>query len=145
MDGLNKVQLIGRLGQDPTLQHGQKGTPYTHMSLACERSYMDNGERKTHVEWVPVTAFKKTAENCAAHLAKGSLVYIEGEVVTSKRQVEGKDVFSTKVRAGRVIFLNRKSAGDQAQRPAAGEDLGGQDDLGPAFPSDASGMDDVPF
>lgn len=89
---------------------------------------------------MPVTAFGKTAENCAKHLAKGSPVCVLGEIVTDKyKDDEGKDVHATKVRALRVIFLGRKKGEGQPERPEAGEDLG------PAFPSDASGMDDVPF
>lgn len=149
MDGLNEVRLIGRLGRDLELKHGQngEGKPYCHMTLACEKSYMDgSGQRQSRVEWVPVVCFGKTAENCAKFLAKGSLVCVMGEVRTSKRQdKEGKDVYSTQVCAMRVIFLGGKPQEAADGQGAQGSGYAPGEDLGPAFPSEESGMDDVPF
>lgn len=149
MDGLNEVRLIGRLGRDLELKHGQngEGKPYCHMTLACEKSYMDgSGQRQSRVEWVPVVCFGKTAENCAKFLAKGSLVCVMGEVRTSKRQdKEGKDVYSTQVCAMRVIFLGGKPQEAADGHGAQGSGYAPGEDLGPAFPSEESGMDDVPF
>ena len=148
--GLNEVRIIGRLGKDPIIKHGtNSGTPYCYMSIACEEVYTDKqNERKSHVEWVPIICYGKTAENCAKHLAKGSLVCVLGKVSTSKsKNDKDEDVYNTRVKAQRVVFLSRKVDTDASkpEQPAAGEDMGADEDLGPAFPSEASGMDDVPF
>lgn len=148
MQGLNEARFIGRLGQDPALKFGvNSGKPYCYMSLACEESYLDKqNERQTHVEWVPIIAYGKTAENCANHLGKGSLVCVLGKVSTSKSKGQNdEDVYTTRIKANRVIFLGRKSDGTKPEQPTAGEDLGNGEDLGPAFPSEVGGMDDVPF
>ena len=101
--------------------------------------------------------FQKAAENCSQYLAKGSLVFIEGKLETRKWQdQQGQDRFVTEIKAQRVQFLDRKADGNgqpggqqeggrrqQGQRHTP--PLSDYEDLGPAFPSEASGMDDVPF
>lgn len=155
---LNKVMIIGRLGRDPELRYSQNGMPVATLNIATDESYTDReGNRVDRAEWHRVSVFQKTAENCANYLSKGSLVYIEGSLQTRKWQdQQGQDRYSTDIRAQRVQFLDRRgdSAGEGAPRNAGGgygrpqrqgNNQPDYDDLGPAFPSEASGMDDVPF
>ncbi len=161
---LNKVMIIGRLGADPELKYTQSGVPMANMRIATDESYTDrDGNKVDQTEWHRVTVFQRQAENCAKFLGKGSLVYVEGSLITRKWQdQQGQDRYSTEIRAQRVQFLDRRGDGRQqmgddgygayenapAQRRAPSGQQGRgkqQDDLGPAFPSEASGMDDVPF
>lgn len=166
---LNKVMLIGRLGKDPEIRYAANGTPIVNMRLATDESYVDReGNRVERTEWHSVVVFQRQAENCKTYLSKGSLIYVEGSLQTRKWQdQQGQDRYTTEIKASRVQFLDRKGAG--AGAGAGSEDGGGgygggqprqnsrpqqnpgasspfdNEDLGPAFPSEASGMDDVPF
>ena len=134
-----------------------------------------DGNRVDRTEWHTVVAFQRQAETCSNYLAKGSLVYVEGSLQTRKWQdQQGQDRYSTEIKAQRVVFLDRKGARDSGETQYHGNDgyartQGGQGgnqrsssqagpaptqtqqwpnddpDMGPAFPSEASGMDDVPF
>lgn len=159
---LNKVMLIGRLGRDPELKYAASGMPITNLRIATDESYVDrDGNKVERTEWHSVVVFQRAAENCANYLAKGSLVFVEGSLQTRKWQdQQGQDRYTTEIKAQRVQFLDRKrdggqegaSYGEGGGRQAAGQAGRGaprqqtpSDDLGPAFPSEASGMDDVPF
>ena len=161
---LNRVMIIGRLGKDPELRYSASGTPMANMNIATDESYTDReGNRVDRTEWHRVVVFQRQAENCASYLAKGSLVYIEGSLQTRKWQdQQGQDRYTTEIRAQRIQFLDRKNTGeggggyerggyDEApQAPRGGGQRAPQrqmreEDPGPAFPSEISGMDDVPF
>ena len=170
---VNKVILVGRLGRDPELRYASSGMPIANLRIATDESYVDrDGNKVEKTEWHTVVVFQRAAENCANYLGKGSLVYVEGSLQTRKWQdQQGQDRYSTEVKAQRVQFLERKGArgGDDYQAgPSEGGYQGGgggggyqgggrgrqegaprqqdnRDDMGPAFPSEASGMDDVPF
>lgn len=150
---LNKVMIIGRLGRDPELRYTQTGTPVCSLNVATDESYMREGQKVERTEWHRVSVFDRVAENCANYLAKGSLVYVEGSLQTRKWQdPQGQDRYSTDIRAQRVQFLDKR--GERAPQDGFKEQAGQEqhdkarpqnDDIGPAFPSEASGMDEVPF
>ena len=153
---LNKVMIIGRLGADPELRYATTGAAICRFNVATDESYTDqSGQRRDRTEWHRVVTFNKQAENCSNYLHKGSLVFVEGSLSTSKwTDQQGQTRYTTEVKAQRVQFLERK--GDRQGMPAADEGYSrpqqqqqnqarDDDDMGPAFPSEASGMDDVPF
>ena len=153
---LNKVMIIGRLGRDPELRYSQSGSPVCTLNIATDESYTDrDGNRVDRAEWHRVVVFQKAAENCSQYLTKGSLVFVEGSLQTRKWQdQQGQDRFATEIKAQRVQFLDRKADGQSSQQQEGGRRQQGRrhapppsayEDLGPAFPSEASGMDDVPF
>jgi single-strand DNA-binding protein len=170
---LNKVILIGHLGQDPKLSYAQSGLPIANLRMATSERIKDRtGQQVERTEWHTVVVFDKQAEFCGNYLNKGALIMVEGRLQTRKWQdKDGQDRYSTEVVAQRVQSLGSRSAGQGAgeegsfsprqQRQNTGGQQpqqqqaarGGQqnppfhddEDLGPAFPSEASGMDDVPF
>ena len=145
---LNKVMLIGRLGQDPELKYSHEGTAVCKFSVATAESYTDReGQRQEKTEWHRIVTFQKQAETCANYLHKGSLVYVEGSLTTNKwTDKDGQTRYTTEVRASRIQFLDRKEQGGQANNHVGGVAKKVEEDkLEPAFPSEASGMDDVPF
>lgn len=109
---LNKVQIIGRLGRDPEIRYSSNGTPIGTLSIATDESYTDrDGNKVEKTEWHNVVVFKRQAENCKTYLSKGSLVYVEGSLTTEKWQDQnGQDRYTTKIKAQRVQFLDRKGA-----------------------------------
>jgi len=153
---LNKVMLIGRLGRDPELRYSQSGQPVCNFSMATDESYSDrDGNRQERTEWHRVVVFARQAENVANYLKKGSQAFVEGRLQTRQwEDKEGQTRYTTEVVAQRVQFLDSRQdsgGGYQQQQPRGGNQRGGpqrqnqNDDMGPAFPSEAGGMDDVPF
>jgi single-strand DNA-binding protein len=159
---LNKVMLIGRLGRDPELKYTPSGAPVVNFTMATDESFNDReGNKVERTEWHRIVVFGRQAETVANYLGKGSLVYVEGGLQTRKWQDQnGQDRWSTEIKALRVQFLEPRGAqqGQGAQqgaynRQAPPQQQGGgggggypeDEDMGPAFPSEASGMDDVPF
>lgn len=148
---LNKVMLIGRLGRDPEVKYSQSGLPICNLSVATDESYTDReGNRVERTEWHRVVAYQRQAETCGQYLSKGSLVYVEGSLQTRKWQDQnGQDRYTTEIKAQRVAFLDRKGAAqspeDGYSSPAPRQSSQNNEPMGPAFPSEAGGMDDVPF
>lgn len=160
---LNKVMIIGRLGRDPELRYTQAGKAIANLRIATDESYVDReGNKVESVEWHSAVVYDRAAEACANHIGKGSLVFVEGSLQTRKWQDQnGQDRYSTEIKAQRVQFLDRKQADGGAERGAVaaqtrntgngsrraqnGPQNGSSDDNAPAFPTEAAGLDDVPF
>ena len=129
------------------------GKPVYSLNVATDEGYTnDRGEKVDKTEWHKVVFWDRQAETCSQYLAKGSLVFVEGRLSTRKYQdQQGQDRYVTEIQGQRIQFLDRKADGDGQQ----GRQGGGRqtqrrhsadyEDLGPAFPSEASGLDDVPF
>lgn len=98
--GINKVILVGYLGQDPEVRYMPNSNAVTTLSLATSESWRDKatGEMKEQTEWHRVVLFGKLAEVASEYLRKGSQVYIEGQLRTRKWQDQhGQDRYSTEV------------------------------------------------
>ena len=115
---LNRVMIIGRLGQDPQLKYSQTGSPIATFSVATDETFTDrDGIRQQRTEWFRVVVFQKTAENCSRYLHKGSLVYVEGSLQTRKWQdQQGFERSLVEIRAQRVDFLEKKSTNEEYGR-----------------------------
>ena len=107
---LNKVMIMGRLGRDPEIKYLQSGAPMASFNVATDESWTDrNGQRMEHTEWHRVITFQRLAENCANHIGKGSLVYVEGSLQTRKwTDANGQNRYQTEIKAQRVIFLDKR-------------------------------------
>ncbi len=98
--GINKVILVGNLGQDPEVKHTPDGAAITTISIATSESWKDknSGESKEKTEWHRVAFFGKLAEIAGEYLRKGSQVYVEGKLQTRKWQDKtGQDRYTTEV------------------------------------------------
>lgn len=121
--GINKVILIGNLGQDPEVKYTPSGNAVANLSLATDESYKDRqtGQMVPKTEWHRIVMFGKTAEIAGQYLKKGSKVYIEGKLQTRKWQDQsGQDRYTTEVVVditGQMQMLDSRSGG-----------MGGQDD-----------------
>ncbi len=127
---LNRVTIIGHLGQDPELRYlPTSGQPVTGFSVATDESFTGrDGNRQERVEWHNIVVFGKLAETCTKYLAKGRQVYVEGRLRT--REFEGKNGGGKRQRAEivaqRVQFLGPRPeapAGGDAEEPAASEEV----------------------
>ncbi|ENM3805834.1 single-stranded DNA-binding protein [Vibrio cholerae] len=98
--GVNKVILIGNLGQDPEVRYMPSGGAVANITIATSETWRDKatGEQKEKTEWHRVTLYGKLAEVAGEYLRKGSQVYIEGQLQTRKWQdPSGQDRYSTEV------------------------------------------------
>lgn len=129
---VNKVILIGNLGQDPETRTAGSGTVVANLSIATnERVKGKDDNWEDHTEWHRVVLFGKTAENAARFLQKGRQVYIEGKLRTRKWQdKDGADRYSTEIVADTVQFLGPKPDGAGRDDRGARDDRRGRDDRG---------------
>ncbi|WP_339118068.1 single-stranded DNA-binding protein [Halomonas sp. BMC6] len=110
--GINKVILIGNLGQDPEVRFTPSGTAVANLNLATSDTWMDrqSGQRQERTEWHRVVLFNKTAEIAQQYLKKGSKVYIEGRLQTRKWQDQnGQERYSTEIVANDMQMLDGRS------------------------------------
>ena len=134
--GLNKVMIIGNLGQDPDVRNTNSGNKVANLRVAVSERRKDrNGEWGDATEWVGVVCFGKTAENVGEYLTKGRQVYVEGRLQTRQwEDREGNKRYTTEVVAFNVLFLGGKgetrkssdgwSGGDSAEAKSIEEDVG---------------------
>ncbi len=121
--GVNKVILIGNLGQDPEVRYLPQGGAVTNITLATSESWRDkqSGEMKEKTEWHKVVVFGKLAEIAGEYLRKGSQVYIEGQLQTRKWQdQQGQERYSTEVVVnigGSMQMLGGRSSGNDVSQP----------------------------
>lgn len=118
---VNKVIVLGRLGQDPEVKTTNSGSQVVNLSVATTelgRKDATTGIRgEDQTEWHRVTIFGKMAENAAQYLKKGSQVYIEGRLNTRKWQDQnGQDRYSTDIIANEMQFMSGKSDNNQGQQ-----------------------------
>jgi len=153
--GINKVILIGNLGQDPETRTTPGGTTVTNIRLATSESWRDkqSGEMKENTEWHTVVMWNKLGEIAAEYLRKGSQVYIEGRLQTRKWQdKQGNDRYTTEIVASEMQMLGGRGGGGGG---AAQETRDRRDPGAEAFtPAPAGGGgggaaadfdDDIPF
>lgn len=124
---VNKVILVGRLGADPELKTTTAGLAIGNLRLATDERRKDkDGNWQKHTEWHRVTAFGKDAENAQKFLRKGSQIYVEGKLRTSKYQdKDGAERWSTDVVADVIRFLDSRQ-NDPGSRTSDSRD-GGHD------------------
>lgn len=121
--GVNKVILVGNLGQDPEIRYMNNGDAVANLSIATSESWKDKntGENKEKTEWHKVVVFGKLAEIAGEYLTKGSQVYLEGQLQTRKWQdQQGQDRYSTEVVLqgfNGVMQMLGGGSGQQAQKP----------------------------
>jgi len=109
MAGLNRVQLIGRLGKDPETRYTPSGKKVTSFSVAVDRRWKsEEGEAKEATDWFNVEAWGRLGEICQEYLGKGRLIYLEGRLQTNRYEQEGEVRYFTKVVALAMQILDRR-------------------------------------
>lgn len=108
MKSLNKVYLLGRVGHAPELKQTKNQQPYVRLSLATDRRWKDEtGEWKEQTDWHPVMIWGRQAEKCASQLAKGAVVFIEGNLSPySLTNEDGSKTSRLSIHAKKVTFFS---------------------------------------
>jgi single-strand DNA-binding protein len=167
-DGLNKVMLLGNLGQDPELKTIAGGQAVLNLRLATTESYLDrNNTRQERTDWHTVVVWGKRAEALAKILGKGSQIFVEGRIQTRSYEKNGEKRYATDIVANNIILAGgRRGGGAEAgefagggggarsyggggggggggRAPSAPAPAGGEPDAG--FADDPGGDDEIPF
>lgn len=125
--GVNKVILVGNLGQDPEVRYMPNGGTVANLTLATSESWRDkqDGEIRELTEWHRVVVFGKLAEIASEYLRKGAQVYIEGQLRTRKwTDQSGQDKYTTEVIVGQngtMQMLGRRDSQQQGGQPFSGQ------------------------
>ena len=126
--GINKVILIGNLGQDPEVRYMPQGGAVANLSIATSESWKDKatGEMKEQTEWHRVVIYQRLAEIAGEYLRKGSKVYIEGKLKTRKWQdKDGVERYTTEIIANELQMLDGRGDGQQQGGGMGGGQQGG--------------------
>ena len=114
MAGVNKVIIVGNLGNDPEVRYAQSGSAIANISVATSDSWKDKttGEKQERTEWHRIVMFNRLGEIAGEYLKKGSKVYIEGKLQTRKWQDQsGQDRYSTEIVADQMQMLDSRGGG----------------------------------
>jgi len=118
-NSLNKVILIGNLGQDPEARFTPQGTAVTNLSVATNESWKDqSGEMQDRTEWHRIVMYGRMAETASEYMKKGQMVYVEGRLHTreweDQNQIKRK---TTEIRCDNFTMLGRRSDAPQGTNP----------------------------
>jgi len=127
--GINKVIIVGNLGNDPDQRSMPNGNAVTNISVATSESWKDKqtGQQNEKTEWHRVVMFNRLAEVAGQYLHKGSKVYIEGKLQTRKWQDNnGQDRYTTEIVANELQMLDSQQGGQQQQQQGGQQQQPGQ-------------------
>ena len=141
--GINKVILVGNLGQDPEVRFTAGGAAVTTLSLATSESWKDkeSGQDQEKTEWHRVVLWNRLAENAGEYLKKGSKVYIEGQLQTRKWEQDGQTRYTTEVIGRDMQFLDSRAGASTSNNY---EDMN-QDVSNGSMRESGITDDDIPF
>ena len=119
MAGVNKVIILGRLGQDPEVKTVGQASTVARLSVATSKKWKDkNGQEQEKTEWHRISVWGKLGELCGKYLTKGRQVYVEGELQTRSWEDNGQKKYATEIVAQTVQFLG--SGNGQQQGAGSG-------------------------
>lgn len=165
--GVNKVILVGNVGQDPETRYLPSGGAVCNITLATSETWKDKntGQQQERTEWHRVVFFQRLAEIVAEYVRKGSKLYIEGSLRTRSYEKEGQKHYATEIVANEMQMLDSRGAGagnsqqdsygqssyDSAPSPAPRQQQGGSNSRPAPAPQRAPAADmdsfddDIPF
>jgi single-strand DNA-binding protein len=153
--GVNKVILIGNLGQDPEVKYMPNGNAVTNISVATTDTWKDKntGQQQERTEWHRVVMFRRLAEIAGEYLRKGSKIYLEGRLQTRKWQDQsGQDRYTTEIIADQMQMLDSRGGGtaqmggyDQQSDNGFSSQPAAARSAAPPAPQADDFEDDIPF
>lgn len=149
MAGVNRVIILGNLGNDPDIRTMPNGDLVAKISVATSESWIDKNtnERKTQTEWHSIVFYRRQAEICGQYLKKGSKVYVEGKLRTRKWQDQnGQDRYTTEIQGDVLQMLDSRQDSQQQQAPAPQNNAYANAKAGkPVQQADSFEEDSIPF
>ena len=148
--GINKVILVGNLGNDPETRYMPDGGAVTNITVATSQGWKDkdSGEQRERTEWHRVVFFRRLAEIAGEYLKKGSKVYVEGQLRTRQWEKDGQKHYTTEIVASEMQMLDSRGGGGgggggMPSNSGGGSSSNSSQDYDPP-PSDDFD-DDIPF
>lgn len=144
--GINKVILVGNLGQDPEVRYMPNGNAVANVTVATSESWKDKntGENQERTEWHRVVFFRRLAEIVGEYCKKGSKIYVEGKLQTRKWQDQsGNDRYTTEIVASEMQMLDSRGGGSASYEPSSAPQSAADTGAPPA--PDTGFEDDIPF
>jgi single-strand DNA-binding protein len=136
--GVNKVILVGNVGQDPETKYMPNGGAVTNLTLATSETWKDKntGEQQEKTEWHRITFYQKLAEIVAQYVKKGSKLYVEGRLQTRSWEQDGVKRYATEIIANEMQMLDTRQGGDKPQQQQKGppQSNGPDDDFDSSVP-----------
>ena len=155
MANLNKVMLIGRLGQDPEIRYTQSGSAVANATIATNDYWTDKqGGKQERTEWHSLVLWGKLADLAQSYLKKGSQVYVEGRLQTRDwEDQQGQKHYKTEVVVTTMQFLDSKMADSSSNTEYSATATAPQSNPAPTAPAEANAdqqgddyiKDDIPF
>ena len=158
MASVNKVFIMGHLGQDPELRYTQNQTAVVTLNVATTEAWSKDGQRQEQTEWHRIIVWNKQAENCAKYLSKGRAVFVEGRLQTrSWEDKNGQKRYTTEINAANVQFMpsNNNTGTSPSYAPNQNQSMANQEPFPPASHQGQSAqatetkphdnLDDIPF
>ncbi|MEE2821907.1 MAG: single-stranded DNA-binding protein [Acidobacteriota bacterium] len=146
---VNRVTLVGRLGQDPEMRHTTSGTPVTNFSLATNEKWKNqSGEPQERTEWHKVVTWNKLAEISSQYLTKGQLVFIEGRIQTREwDDRDGNKRYTTEIVASDMKMLGGRGDARPDVTPTGASESSPPPKASESSPTMDVGVtdDDIPF
>ena len=148
--GINKVIIVGNVGQEPEVKQTTNGGTIVNLSIATSESWKGkDGNQQERTEWHRVVFFNRLAEIVEQYVKKGSKLYIEGSLRTRKWQTpNNEDRYTTEIVASEMQMLDSRggATGEGGEKARFQSADGGQSSSQPANNSSQSGFDDdIPF
>ena len=125
MAGINKVIIVGNLGNDPEIRTMPNGEAVANISVATSESWTDKntGERREVTEWHRIVLYRRLAEIAGQYLRKGSQVYVEGRLKTRKWQDNnGQDRYTTEIQGDNLQMLGGRNQDAAQNQPPKQQD-----------------------
>lgn len=143
---VNKVILIGRLGQEPELKYTPSKVAVTTLSLATTETFKNKaGAQEERTEWHRISVFGRQAENCCKYLHKGRGIYVEGRLQTRSYEKDGQKHYVTEIVAQNVQFLFGAAPVDDALGKIQDDLAARKPQRRPEYQEQSFSVDDIPF
>ncbi len=152
--GVNKVILVGNVGNDPEVRYMPNGNAVANISIATSDSWKDRntGEQQERTEWHRVVFFNRLAEIVEQYVKKGTKLYLEGRLQTRSYEQDGVKKYSTEIVANEMQMLDSRGAagtnqefGDQSNEPSASPQDSAQNSDQQGSANFDNFDDDIPF
>jgi single-strand DNA-binding protein len=119
--GINKVIIVGNVGQDPETRHMPSGNAVTNLSIATSETWKDknSGEKQERTEWHRIVFYQGLAEIVAKYVRKGSKIYVEGSLRTRSWEQDGIKRYATEIIATEMQMLDNKQSDSAPQHQPA--------------------------
>ncbi|MCL2327856.1 MAG: single-stranded DNA-binding protein [Bacteroidetes bacterium] len=145
---INKVILVGNVGNDPEVRYISEDLPTARLSLATSEVYTDKtGQRVTKTEWHSITVWRGLAKTVEQYVKKGMQLYVEGKLSYRTYEKDGVTKYATDIVANEIKFLGKREGGSESTytpaQPAAAAVAPASAPVAPDF--DAPPADDLPF